>query len=144
MKKLLIILISLTGCAQYGSYRPTIDYGSYPVQRISYNGNNYPPQYNYPRQAYRNPQQDDMECQHIASQSTNTISDTLNSGGVTALGGAAAGAALGAILGNPGKGAAIGSVAGIGGALYGANNANNQYKRIYSNCLRNRGYNVLD
>lgn len=171
MKTLLLItlLVPLVGCAQYGGYRPTVDtrYPQQSYQRPYQQG--YPQQYyqqpNYqgyqqPQPYYQQPQQqyyqqqgynqgqnyplDEQECQRLAEQSSSVGSQTLQGGAVGALGGAAAGAALGAILGDPGKGAMLGSVTGIAGAGYGAYNADQQYKNAFRNCMRNRGYNVVN
>jgi uncharacterized protein YcfJ len=117
--------IVATGCATYGGYQPVVD---------TYNNPN----------AYRLPQ-DQEECRRIAREAGSTGRETLKGAGVGALGGAAAGAALGAILGDPGKGAALGAVAGgIGGAGYQGMDADNQFRRAYINCLRNRGHRVAD
>jgi hypothetical protein len=89
---------------------------------------------------------DDRECQQYASNA-NIAGDAA----VGALGGAAGGAALGAITGAlvPGVsagggaalGAATGGVLGLGG---GAMSAVEQRREIYRNCMRNRGYSVLN
>lgn len=59
--------------------------------------------------------------------------------------GAATGAAVGAITGQPGRGAAIGAAGGgttglFGGGLRGAD----KERQVIRNCLRGRGYSVLD
>lgn len=59
--------------------------------------------------------------------------------------GAATGAILGAISGNPASGAAYGAAAGgIGGGLSQGAGGDDQYRRAYANCLRNRGHNVVN
>lgn len=113
------------GCATYGGYQPVVD---------TYNDPN----------AYRL-QQDQQECRMLAKEAASTGTETLKGAGVGALGGAAAGAALGAVLGHPGSGAALGAAAGgIGGAGYQSVDADNQFKRAYINCLRNRGHKVVN
>jgi hypothetical protein len=89
---------------------------------------------------------DDRECQNYASNS-NVAGDAA----VGALGGAAGGAALGAITGAlvPGVsagggaalGAATGGLLGLGGGAY---SGVEQKREIYRNCMRNRGYSVLN
>jgi outer membrane lipoprotein SlyB len=163
---LIVLLLPIAGCAQYGGYRPTVD-TRYPTQSYQRPYQGYQQQYQQPQyqqQYYQQPQQgyqqpyyqqqsynqgsnyplDEQECQRLAEESSSVGSQTLQGGVVGALGGAAAGAALGAIIGDPGKGAMLGSTAGIAGAGYGAYNADQQYKNAFRNCMRNRGYNVVN
>jgi membrane associated rhomboid family serine protease len=115
-----------SGCATYGGYQPAVDTYSNPA-------------------AAGNLPQDRAECESIAKQAANTGMETAKGVGGGALLGAAAGAAIGAISGNAGKGAAIGAAAGgIGGGAYTGYDADNQYKRAYINCLRQRGHNVAN
>ena len=89
-------------------------------------------------------QQDLAICEQLAEQ--------IDVGGealTTALIGAAAGAALGAIggafTGDAGLGAAIGaSTGGAGGLLGGGAGAYSDRDRVVRNCLRERGYVILD
>ena len=77
----------------------------------------------------------------------NEIKDLITAigAGVGGLIGAAGGAALGAIIGNPGTGAAIGAAAGgIGGGASQGLSAEEQYKRAYTSCMRQRGHNVIN
>ena len=90
--------------------------------------------------------QDKYECEQYADQA-NVAGDAA----VGALGGAAGGAALGAITGAlvPGVsagggaalGAATGGLLGLGGGAY---SGVEQKREIYRNCMRNRGYSVLN
>lgn len=113
------------GCATYGGYEPVVD---------TYNDPN----------AYRL-QQDQNECRMLAKEAASTGTETAKGVAGGALLGAAAGAAIGAVAGNPGGGAAIGAAAGgIGGGANQGYDADNQYKRAYINCLRNRGHNVVN
>lgn len=91
-------------------------------------------------------QQDQYECQQMAEQTAgNTALEGAKGAAIGGLLGAAGGAAIGAIAGNAGKGAAIGAAAGgIGGAAKQGYGAHSDKNRIYKNCLRNRGHNVLD
>jgi uncharacterized protein YcfJ len=116
----------LSACASQTGWTPTVD---------SYNDRN----------AYRL-NQDMQECQQLATHASGgTIKETAIGAGVGGLIGAAGGAALGAILGNPGTGAAIGAAAGgIGGASKQGFQAEDQYKRAYNSCLRQRGHNVVN
>jgi hypothetical protein len=89
---------------------------------------------------------DDRECQNYA-ENANVAGDAA----IGAVGGAAGGAALGAITGAlvPGVsagggaalGAATGGLLGLGG---GAMSGVEQKREIYRNCMKNRGYSVLN
>jgi uncharacterized protein YcfJ len=126
MKRFLALataMATLVGCAQ--SYQPVVDTKGHDTARY---------------------QQDLYECRQYAEQ-TSPVQDAAVGG----LGGAAAGAALGAITGalvggvSAGSGAALG--AATGGALgvgAGAYSGVNEQQRIIDNCLRNRGYSVLN
>jgi outer membrane lipoprotein SlyB len=131
MKKLTtsIVLIGSTliaGCYSQGGWTPTVD---------AYNDPN----------AYRI-NQDMAQCKDLASHASGgTAKETAIGAGVGGLIGAAGGAALGAIAGNPGTGAAIGAATGgIGGGAYKGLDAENAYKRAYSNCMRNRGHQIVN
>lgn len=131
MKKLSISIIFIggaliSGCYSQGGWTPTVD---------SYNDPN----------AYRI-NQDMAECKDLASQASGgTAKETLIGAGVGGLIGAAGGAALGAIAGSPGTGAAIGAAAGgIGGGAKQGFESEGQYKRAYSNCMRNRGHHIVN
>ena len=123
------ILISsflLSACASQTGWTPTVDPYSDP-------------------NAYRI-NQDMAECQQLAYQASGgTATETAKGAGVGALIGGAAGAAIGAISGNPAAGAAYGAAAGgFGGGTRQGLNAENQYKRAYINCMRNRGHNIIN
>jgi hypothetical protein len=89
-------------------------------------------------------ERDLAECQSYAEE-RGFVGDTA----IGTLGGAAVGAALGAatgaVFGSPGTGAALGAaVGGIGGGAGMGSNAAMEQKRIINNCMRNRGYDVLE
>lgn len=101
-----------------------------------------PQQYQGPR---RSVQQDMTECQNIARQSASTAQSAVTGGLMGGALGAATGAAIGAITGNAGSGAAYGAaIGGMGGATQQGYSADQRYKQIYNNCMRQRGHNVLD
>ena len=126
MKRFLALAVAasaLAGCAQ--SYEPVVDTRGHDTARY---------------------QQDLYECRQYAER-TSPAGDAAV-GGLT---GAAAGAALGAITGalvggvSAGEGAAFG--AATGGAVgvgTGAYRGVNEQQRIIDNCMRGRGYNVLN
>jgi Glycine-zipper domain len=106
-------------------------------------------------------EQDLAECRQYADQ----VDVARSAGGgalLGAAGGAAVGAVVGAITGRPGTGAAVGAVVGaitgrpgtgaaVGGGAGGTSglfaggaSGANKKERIVRNCLRGRGYSVLD
>jgi hypothetical protein len=94
-------------------------------------------------------EQDRLECQQIAEQGADGAALSGAKGAaVGGLLGAGTGAAVGAIAGGgsgAAKGAAIGGVLGVvGGGAQQAFSGQSEKDRIYKNCLRNRGHNVLD
>ncbi len=123
---LLIGTLSLCGCYSAGGWTPTVD---------AYNDPNA-----------RNINQDMGDCQQLAGQASGgTAKETAIGAGVGGLLGGAAGAAIGAFTGNPGTGAAMGAAAGgFGGATKQGFSAEEEYKRAYSNCMRNRGHRVVN
>lgn len=131
MKKLTLSIAIFTsalisGCYSYGGWTPTVD------------------PYNNPN-AYRI-NQDIAECRQLASQASGgTVKETAIGAGVGGLIGAAGGAVVGAFTGNPAAGAAIGAAAGgFGGAAKQGFSSEEQFKRAYSNCMRNRGQRVVN
>lgn len=125
MKKLYITLfLLLSGCASVTQYRPIVD--TYGDTRASFLV------------------QDTQECEQIAKQ-VSVAKDVASYGATGALVGGAGGAAYGALFGNPAIGAAAGAIGtSIAGATYGGFQADERYKRVYRNCLRNRGHRILD
>jgi hypothetical protein len=89
---------------------------------------------------------DQWECRELAMNTSGSPGGSAVRGAVRGGAvGAAGGAAIGAALGNAGRGAAVGAAAG--GISRGAGQANAseaQFRRAFSNCLRQRGHNVLD
>lgn len=115
--------MTLGACAQ--SYDPVVDTGG--VDNAQY-------------------QQDLYECRQYAEQVS-----PVQEAGEGALIGAAGGAALGAVVGaltggvSAGEGAAWGAgVGGTAGVIHGASGGVADQKQIIDNCLRGRGYNVLN
>lgn len=116
----------LSGCYSAGGWTPTVD------------------SYNDPNARYIN--QDMQDCQQLATQASGgTAKETAIGAGVGGLVGGAAGAAIGAFTGNPASGAAMGAAAGaFGGAAKQGYSAEEEYKRAYSSCMRNRGHKVVN
>jgi outer membrane lipoprotein SlyB len=126
MKKFLALAVAmatLAGCAQ--SYQPVVDTRGHDSARY---------------------QQDLFECRQYAEQVS-----PAGKAAVSGLGGAAAGAALGAITGALVGGVGAGEAAAVGAATGGAVGVGagaysgvNDQQQIIDNCLRGRGYNVLN
>jgi uncharacterized protein YcfJ len=116
----------ISGCYSAGGWTPTVD---------SYNDPNA-----------RAINQDMNDCEQLASHASGgTAKETAIGAGVGGLIGGAAGAAIGAFTGNPASGAAMGAAAGgFGGAAKQGFSAEEEYKRAYSNCMRNRGHRVIN
>ena len=122
----LVSAFIFTGCASESGWRPTVDpHGDPHAEAIEY---------------------DQRECENLAHQSSGGTASSAGKGAlVGGLIGAAGGAAIGAAFGSPGTGAMVGAAAGgIGGASQQGIGAEDQYKRSYVNCMRNRGHNVID
>lgn len=81
-------------------------------------------------------QQDLKECEAVADQV-----DTGESTVKGAAFGALVGGAIGIITGNPGRGLATG---GVAGGASGANKGDNERGQVIKNCLKNRGYAILN
>jgi uncharacterized protein YcfJ len=120
------LLVVVTSASAQSNWTPTVDtFGSSRAQYLS---------------------RDQWECRELAMQSSGTRTGSaargaLRGGAV----GAAGGAALGAAFGNAGRGAAVGAAAGgIGRGVQQSNAAEAEFRRTFSNCLRNRGHTVIN
>jgi outer membrane lipoprotein SlyB len=125
----LIILVSLlvmSGCESTSQWSPTVDtYGNSRAQYLS---------------------QDMEECRALARDASgDTTEQTVRGAGFGAMAGAAGGAIIGAMVGRPGRGAALGAGAGAaGGGVFSNRQTEQQYKQAFSNCMRERGHNVIN
>lgn len=129
MKKITLVLLTalaLIGCAEQRGWTPTVD---------TYNNPN----------AYRL-NQDMAECQQLAARASGgTVKESAIGVGAGGLLGAAGGAAIGALTGNPAAGAMIGATAGgLGGGATQGFQSDERYKRAYNTCLRNRGHRPIN
>ena len=122
----LILGLMLSACATQSGWTPAID--------------------TYGDKNQANIQQDKIECDELANDSSSDTGEEVGKGALIggALG-AAAGATIGAAVGNAGKGAAIGAaVGGLGGGGMNAWNTSDSYKEIFRSCMKNRGHTVLN
>ena len=156
---MLLAPIILISCASQSGWTPTVDTYQEPqyVPQQQYQGQGQnrvqpPPQYQQQYYQQTNPYQPDLnramvECRQLAQQSIGG-GGTAGNTAMGALGGAALGAAGGAIIGaftgSAGTGAALGAATGgVAGGAYKGIESEDAYKRAYSNCLRNRGFKVV-
>jgi len=86
------------------------------------------------------------ECRAVAENTRSTLTESAKGAAVGALGGAALGAVTGAVTGGKaGKGAAIGAGTGaVVGGGYQAYSTEQEKKRIVDDCMRRKGYNVVN
>ncbi len=82
-------------------------------------------------------QRDLAECQRISQQVDQKVA-----GG--AVGGAVVGGVIGAIVGNRSTVARTAGVGAVTGGVGGAGSTHQERQRVVKNCLRNRGYRVLN
>ena len=162
MKNLIVIGIftMLVGCATATGWQPTVNRTPYRAPQYGYAPPTQPygqPQ-GYPQsQGYRNRpsgyapnndayiQQDLAECEQIAKSASSMGTSAVTDTAVGAAGGAALGAIAGAFMGNAGTGAAAGAaLGGAGGLMTGVGSADSTYKQAYSNCMQQRGHNVVN
>jgi len=120
------LLVSVTSASAQSNWTPAVDtFGSSRAQYLA---------------------RDQWECRELAMQTSGTRTGAATRGAVRGGAvGAAGGAALGAAFGNAGRGAAVGAAAGgIGRGVQQSNAAEAEFRRVFSNCLRSRGHNVLN
>jgi outer membrane lipoprotein SlyB len=119
-------LMTLSACVSQSQWTPTVDtYGSSRAQYVT---------------------RDQQECRQLAMQTSGSSTGQAAQGAVVGgLLGAAAGAAIGAAAGGgAGRGAAIGAATGgIGAGAVRGVQSNQQFQRVFNQCMRNRGHNVL-
>ena len=119
MKKILLIsliisLVSVTGCAR----RAQIIIDPYGVDMARY-------------------QQDLAECQHLSRQVESKVGEGI-------VGGAIVGAIAGSIIGGNGTADTTAKLGALSGGLQGGASTKQERMRVVKNCLRNRGYQVLN
>ena len=116
----------LAGCETQSQWSPTVDtYGNSRAQYLS---------------------QDMEECRALArGASGDQTEETVRGAGFGAMAGAAGGALIGAMVGRPGRGAVLGAAAGAaGGGAYRSSQTEQQFKQAFTNCMRERGHNVIN
>jgi uncharacterized protein YcfJ len=126
MRKIIfvLLLIVLTACA---TYNPVVDPAS--VR-------------NEDRDRYF---RDRAECRALAEANTNTARSAGRDAVIGGAVGTGTGALLGTIFGSTTTGLAAGAViGGVAGASRGVYQSNRDFENIFRNCMRGRGYRVLN
>lgn len=120
------IMFLAVGCATQEPWRPTVD---------TFEGS---------RNQYLH--RDMEECRALAREvSGHAPTEAVRGAATGGLVGAAAGAAIGAAFGSAGRGAAVGAAAGgIGTGAARAAQSEDQFRRAYINCMRQRGHTVIN
>lgn len=111
---LLLILLTITGCARHS--KMIIDPKG--VDMGAYHA-------------------DLAECQHLADQVDSKVAEGV-------VGGAVVGALFGAIVGGHKSARRTGSVGALAGGLGAGGEEHHQREKVLRNCLRNRGYQILN
>jgi len=120
----LVLSALATGCASMSGWRPVVD----------------PRMDQHPETAQR----DMLECKALADQASDITKEVAMGAGVGAVTGAATGAAVGAIAGSAATGAAGGAILAVPAGLWKGYEANEDFKRAFKNCMRQRGHTLVN
>lgn len=121
---LLLFSALASGCASMSGWRPIID----------------PRMDQHPQTVQR----DMVECKALAEQASDVTKEIALGAGVGAVTGAAGGAAVGAIAGSAATGAAAGAILAIPAGLWEGYQANEDFKRSFKTCMRQRGHTLVN
>ena len=121
---MLVLSALATGCASVSGWRPIVD----------------PRMDQHPETAQR----DMLECKSLADQASDITKEVSMGAGVGAVTGAAGGAAIGAIAGSAATGAAGGAILAIPAGLWKVYEANEDFKRAFKTCMRQRGHTLVN
>jgi len=89
-------------------------------------------------------QRDMLECKALADQASDITKEVAMGAGVGAVTGAAGGAAVGAIAGSAATGAAGGAILAIPAGLWKGYESNEDFKRAFKTCMRQRGHTLVN
>jgi hypothetical protein len=124
LSTMLILSALTTGCASMSGWRPIVD------PRLD----------EHPDTTQR----DMVECKALAEQASDITKEIGMGAGVGAVTGAAGGAAVGAIAGSAATGAAGGAILAIPAGLWEGYQANEDFKRAFKTCMRQRGHTLVN
>jgi hypothetical protein len=85
-----------------------------------------------------------VECKTLAKQASDITKEIGMGAGVGAVTGAAGGAAVGAIAGSAATGAAGGAILAIPAGLWKGYEANEDFKRAFKTCMRQRDHTLVN
>lgn len=122
----IIVALSViaTGCASMSGWHPIVD----------------PRMDKHPETVQR----DMVECKELAKQASDITKEVAMGAGVGAVTGAAGGAAVGAIAGSAATGAAGGAILAIPAGLWEGYKANEDFKRSFRTCMRQRDHTLVN
>ena len=121
---MLVLSALATGCASMSGWHPIVD----------------PRMDQHPETVQR----DMVECKDLAKQASDITKEVAMGAGVGAVTGAAGGAAVGAIAGSAATGAAGGAILAIPAGLWKGYEANEDFKRSFKTCMRQRGHTLVN
>jgi len=121
---MLVLSALATGCASISGWHPIVDH------RMD--------------QHPETVQRDTGECKVLADQASDITKEIGMGAGVGAVTGAAGGAAVGAIAGSAATGAAGGAILAIPAGLWKGYEANEDFKRAFKTCMRQRGHTLVN
>ena len=121
---MLVLSALATGCASMSGWHPIVDH------RMD--------------QHPETVQRDMVECKTLAKQASDITKEIGMGAGVGAVTGAAGGAAVGAIAGSAATGAAGGAILAIPAGLWKGYEANEDFKRAFKTCMRQRGHTLVN
>jgi len=121
---MLALTVLTAGCASMSGWKPIVD------SRLD----------EHPE----NTQRDMVECKSLAEQASDITKEVAMGAGVGAVTGAAGGAAVGAVAGSAATGAAAGAILAVPAGLWEGYQANENFKRAFKNCMRQRGHTLVN
>lgn len=124
LSTMLVLSALATGCASMSGWHPIVD----------------PRMDKHPETV----QGDTVECKVLADQASDIMKEVGMGAGVGAVTGAAGGAAVGAIAGSAATGAAGGAILAIPAGLWKGYEANEDFKRSFKTCMRQRGHTLVN
>ena len=124
LSTLLVLSALASGCASVSGWRPIVD----------------PRMDQHPETV----QGDMSECKVLADQASDITKEVSMGAGIGAVTGAAGGAAIGAIAGSAATGAAGGAILAIPAGLWKGYEANEDFKRAFKTCMRQRGHTLVN
>ena len=121
---MLVLSALATGCASMSGWHPIVD------PRMDKHSETV--------------QRDMVECKTLAKQASDITKEVAMGAGVGAVTGAAGGAAVGAIAGSAATGAAGGAILAIPAGLREGYKANEDFKRSFKTCMRQRDHTLVN